>query len=187
MLLNPKESLFPLAKISKVFFNFPNKNHLHVVISPPPTSELSVKTVIISSTTDHHPVWFWTQQSHHERQKYIDQGTVAPSTDVMPAALSAIQLQQERQFLCSHPRSAADPVPVTLLEPIFAEFVDNCQKRQLTADDNRFAWELSERMCLFYESETSWMSVFREVLCEMDIDLESYDRWSFDVILQDKS
>ncbi|KAG2064387.1 hypothetical protein BDR04DRAFT_1035400 [Suillus decipiens] len=48
-----------------------------------------------------------------------------------------------------------DPVPVTLLEPIFARFVDNCQHHQLTVHDN----------------ELVWMYAFREVLLGYDIEL----------------
>ncbi|KAG2061005.1 hypothetical protein BDR06DRAFT_849362, partial [Suillus hirtellus] len=50
----------------------------------------------------------------------------SPSAGAKPSAFSTKQDQQE--YLCNRPCRAMDPVPITLLEPIFAEFMDDCQK-----------------------------------------------------------
>jgi hypothetical protein len=89
----------------------------------------------------------------------------------MPAEFFAIQ--EGKQYLCSRPRAAADPVPVTLLVPIFAEFVDDCQNHQPTADDNKFVQQLSEQMCQHYANESLRMYAFRQLLRDIGIELEA--------------
>ncbi|KAG1796018.1 uncharacterized protein HD556DRAFT_1471426, partial [Suillus plorans] len=81
--------------------------------------------------------------------------------------------QEEQEYLCNRPRRAANPVPVTLLEPIFAEFVDNCQNHQSMVYDNELVWRLSEKMSCFYPDELSRMNVFRHVLRQCGIILNS--------------
>ncbi|KAG2055286.1 hypothetical protein BDR06DRAFT_934328 [Suillus hirtellus] len=82
-------------------------------------------------------------------------------------------MQEKQEYLCNRPRGAADPVPVTLLEPIFAQFVDDCQKRQPTDHDNNLVWRLSETMCDFYKDELARMNAFRDVLRECGIALNA--------------
>ncbi|KAG1779904.1 hypothetical protein EV702DRAFT_965107, partial [Suillus placidus] len=66
-------------------------------------------------------------------------------------------------------KPAADPLPVTLLEPIFAEFVDDCQNHQPTAHDNEFVRQLSQEMTSFYPDELTWMNAFRQLLHDYGI------------------
>ncbi|KAG2086816.1 uncharacterized protein F5147DRAFT_791669 [Suillus discolor] len=81
------------------------------------------------------------------------------------AKLSAFSTKQDQQeYLCNRPRRAADPLLVTLLEPIFAEFVDDCQNHQLTVRNNDFVLQLSEKMASFYPNELAQMNTFRQVL-----------------------
>ncbi|KAG2116708.1 uncharacterized protein F5147DRAFT_353451 [Suillus discolor] len=56
---------------------------------------------------------------------YLKKDAGAPSTGARPSAFSPKQENQE--YLCNRPRRASDPVLVTLLERIFAEFMDDCQ------------------------------------------------------------
>lgn len=62
------------------------------------------------------------------------------------------------------PRATEDHIPVTLLEPIFAQFVDDCQNYRPTDEDNHFVQELSEQLCFFYPDKYSGIDVFKELL-----------------------
>ncbi|KAG1745350.1 uncharacterized protein EDB91DRAFT_1335297 [Suillus paluster] len=86
------------------------------------------------------------------------------SSAAMPSAISKAQDQDEPEFLCSRPRKAEDPVPVTLLHPIFAEFVDDCRDLKPTHHGYRFVRELSEKMCIFPPDENARMDEFRTQL-----------------------
>ncbi|KAG1795983.1 uncharacterized protein HD556DRAFT_1290262 [Suillus plorans] len=105
-----------------------------------------------------------------QRLAYLKKGAGTPSAGARPAAFS--QEQNNQEYLCNRPRGAANPVPVTLLEPIFAEFVDDCQNRQPTDHDNDLVWQLSETMCAFYRDELARMDAFRDVLRKYGIILD---------------
>ncbi|KAG1851653.1 hypothetical protein F4604DRAFT_1592308, partial [Suillus subluteus] len=94
-----------------------------------------------------------------------------PSAGAKPASFAATQ--EEEEYLCNRPRRATDSLPVTLLEPIFAKFVDDCQDYQPTDQDNDFVRKLSENMSSFYPDEHSRMKVFRELLHGYGITLHS--------------
>ncbi|KAG1901794.1 uncharacterized protein F5891DRAFT_1187269 [Suillus fuscotomentosus] len=105
------------------------------------------------------------------RITYLKKGAGTPSASAKPSAFSTKQDQQE--YLCNRPRRAADPVPITLLEPIFAEFVDDCQKYEPTVHDNDFVLQLSEKMASFYPNELTWMNTFWQVLRDYGIILNA--------------
>ncbi|KAG2120579.1 uncharacterized protein F5147DRAFT_562536 [Suillus discolor] len=105
-----------------------------------------------------------------KRLAYLKKDAGALSAGARPSAFSPKQKNQE--YLCNRPRGASDPVPVTLLERIFAEFVDDCQNRQPTDDDNDIVWQLSETMCSFYTDELARMNAFRCVLRQYGIILD---------------
>ncbi|KAG2058628.1 hypothetical protein BDR06DRAFT_1030345 [Suillus hirtellus] len=81
--------------------------------------------------------------------------------------------RDKEEYLCNRPRRAADSLPVTLLEPIFGEFVDDCQNYQPTDHDNDFVWKLSENMSSFHPDELTRMNVFRHLLRGYGIILHS--------------
>jgi hypothetical protein len=105
------------------------------------------------------------------RYEYLENDTEAPSIAGIPQNFS--RMQEKKEFLCSRPREASGPVPVTLLEPIFAKFVDDCQNYQPTAEDNNFVWQLSEKMCKFYDDEDEQIDIFRETLIRYGIDFQA--------------
>ncbi|KAG1904999.1 uncharacterized protein F5891DRAFT_1183658 [Suillus fuscotomentosus] len=105
------------------------------------------------------------------RIAYLKKGAGSPSAGAKPSAFSMKQDQQE--YLCNRPRRAADPVPITLLEPIFAEFVDDCQNHQPTVRDNDVVLQLSEKMASFYPNELARMNTFRQVLRDYGIILNA--------------
>lgn len=78
-----------------------------------------------------------------------------------------------RQIWCSRPHGVAGPIPVTLLEPIFAQFVDDCQNYEPTDNDHAFVAELSREMCDFYPSEHDRLYNFRRIFEDYGITLHS--------------
>ncbi|KAG2053194.1 hypothetical protein BDR06DRAFT_972441 [Suillus hirtellus] len=102
---------------------------------------------------------------------YLKKGTGTLSAGAKPCAFSMKQDQQE--YLCNHPHRTADPVPITLLEPIFTKFVDDCQKYEPTVHDNNFVLQLSEKMASFYPNELTWMNTFWQVLWDYGIILNA--------------
>ncbi|KAG2064398.1 hypothetical protein BDR04DRAFT_1061843 [Suillus decipiens] len=148
--LDPNELLSPVDEIVEIFPNAPPRKCLHIIIRCSPS--------VVSG-----PLHFISDVE--ERLAYLEKGAGAPS-----AGAKSSQLKQD-EYLWNRPLGAVDPVPVTLLEPIFARFVDNCQDYQPTARDNEFVWQLSEKMSLFYPDELARMYAFREVLLGYDIEL----------------
>jgi hypothetical protein len=107
----------------------------------------------------------------NERIEYFKRRIDAPSTGGQPAEFA--DTQKHKEYLCNRPRDAAGPIPVTLFESIFAEFVDDCQNRQPTADDDSFVQQFSEKMSSFYTAEHLRMAVFRELLGDYGIKLDA--------------
>ncbi|KAG0697573.1 hypothetical protein DFH29DRAFT_811543 [Suillus ampliporus] len=101
-----------------------------------------------------------------QRRAYLEKPSESPSSAAMPSVISKAQNRDEPDFLCSRPRKAEDPVPVTLLHPIFAEFVDDCRDLKPTHLDYRFVRELSEKMCMFFSDENARMEAFRTQLAD---------------------
>ncbi|KAL4062723.1 hypothetical protein V8B97DRAFT_2026677 [Scleroderma yunnanense] len=66
-----------------------------------------------------------------------------------------------------------NPVPVALMEPIFAQFLDDCQTYKPTEKDNRFVRKLSYQMSTFYSQEHWRMAQFRSELYDYGIVLEA--------------
>jgi hypothetical protein len=52
-----------------------------------------------------------------------------------------------RNFHYDRPPSAPSTVPVTLLHPVFNDFIDDCENYQPTRSDHAFALELANAVC----------------------------------------
>ena len=66
-------------------------------------------------------------------------------------------------FYCNRP-SRTSSTPVTLLHPIFGEFVDDCEIYKPTEVDNAFVLDLSTNMSEIYDTEAESAKVFRDLL-----------------------
>ncbi|KAG1723465.1 uncharacterized protein EDB91DRAFT_1255616 [Suillus paluster] len=141
--LTPEQFLSPVTKLLKVFKYRPDEEHLHIVVQSPHTVPVVPQISVVG-----------------RRLTYLQKSTGPPSAGAKLATFSATQEKEE--YLCNRPRRAADSLPVTLLERIFAEFVDDCQNYQPTAYDNDFVLQLSENMSSFYPDELTRMNVFRQ-------------------------
>ncbi|KAG1767473.1 hypothetical protein EV702DRAFT_1146694 [Suillus placidus] len=146
--------LKPLTKLSEVFKDGVECECIHVVVRHPAVARYIPAVARYITAVD-------------RQFAYLKKGADTPSAGAKPSAFSI--KQDEQEYLCNRPHTAADPVPVTLLEPIFAEFMDDCQNHQQTACDNEFVRQLSENMSSFYSDELTRMSVFRQVLHDYGI------------------
>jgi hypothetical protein len=72
-------------------------------------------------------------------------------------------------FFFNRPPSGATTIPVTLLHPIFGEFIDDCETHLPTRQDNSFALKLSTTMSSIYENEETWVEDFCGVLKDFGI------------------
>jgi hypothetical protein len=68
-------------------------------------------------------------------------------------------------MFCNRPWTA-NPTPITLLHPIFGQFVDDCKNCPLTPKLARFALELATEMCKFFKSEADRAQAFRDLIWE---------------------
>jgi hypothetical protein len=160
----------------EIFPDAPQCKRLHIIIQPRYTRKLFVSLPPNSLNTDLLRVWFLVPVVPHiplvaKRLAYLQKAVGAPSAGAKPASFAATQEKEE--YLCNRPRGAADSLPVTLLEPIFAEFVDDCQDYQPTDEDNNFVRKLSEDMSSFYTEELVRMNAFRQLLRGYGITLDS--------------
>lgn len=72
-------------------------------------------------------------------------------------------------FYFNRPPSAAPTTPVTLLHPIFGQFVDDCEAHVPIKEDNAFAFALSTAMSEVYGDEKDRVAKFHEVLANHSI------------------
>ena len=73
---------------------------------------------------------------------------------------------QEKQIpiTCSRPPAADAPIPITLLHPIFRQFLDNCDNHQLIVEDINLILELMGAMSNFIRDEDAHAAELRDIL-----------------------
>jgi hypothetical protein len=76
--------------------------------------------------------------------------------------------QNKPTFYFNQPPAAAPPVPLTLLHPIFGQFVDDCDSYIPTKEEYNLVCDLSLTM-----SEEDRMSKFHEVMNKHGFDLKT--------------
>jgi hypothetical protein len=104
-----------------------------------------------------------------ERQRFSRGFPVkAPSSMAIPSNFSKLQ-KDEFQIACSRPRDAEPPIPITLLHPIFRQFLDNCEHHQPDSADNKLVLELIGKMANFYQNENERASDLRDILTDNGI------------------
>lgn len=90
----------------------------------------------------------------------------APSSLAVPARFAEFQRRDcEDRLACNRPASARS-TPVTLLHPVFGQFIDDCKSHQPTSQDNVFVSELASFMSGFHSREVVRASEFRSLLYE---------------------
>ena len=77
------------------------------------------------------------------------------------------------QIPCGRPRNPEELIPVTLLHPVFGQFVDDCQTGRMTEDDNQFVGKLANVMSDLYPNETQRVkeldTIFKSVYLDLNI------------------
>lgn len=129
------------------------------------TSHLPLwRTRLIAPSTDQPRPIKSTQLVAVERGKYLkDNKPIAPSSAGRPDEFSKRQQDPKKRVECNRPPSAAARIPATLLHPVFGEFLDTCNSGKVTADDHRFALDLSQAMSVFYDSEKARAEAVRGI------------------------
>lgn len=117
--------------------------------SPPPVrpvcSAISDKTYATSQPPDTRSHLHQTQML---RELYVQNFPKrAPSSQGLPSAFA--ELQRDKR-----PPSAASSIRRTLLHPISSRFIDDCEKYEPTAADNKLVLKLSTAMSGFFEELT---------------------------------
>ncbi|KAI0255336.1 hypothetical protein BJV78DRAFT_1179329 [Lactifluus subvellereus] len=157
-LVNNVPSLEPTRTLSEVFSESPALGHIHIIQSkralpsaykPPPTDDVGTL-----------------------RAQFL-KGTPAksPSSGGKTKQFSKRQADSDQRIYCNRPRVASATIPVTLLHPIFGQFIDDCENNKPTAQDNALVLELSEAMSDFYPNEDDRARCIREVFASYDIHL----------------
>jgi hypothetical protein len=91
-----------------------------------------------------------------ERQRFsAELPTTAPSALGFPSDFCEFQEKQNQKIVWSRPRTADATIPVTLLHPIFRQFIDNCKNHQPMQEDNKLVLELMGTMSNFFPDENA--------------------------------
>ena len=93
----------------------------------------------------------------------------APSSQGIVSAFAKLQQKETQKIVWSRPPGADAAVPVTLMHPIFREFIDGCGNHQPTKEDNELVLKLMESMSGFFADEHARASKLREILSEYGI------------------
>ncbi|KAG8920090.1 hypothetical protein FRC02_001175 [Tulasnella sp. 418] len=72
-------------------------------------------------------------------------------------------------FLCGRPFHSEPRIPITLLHPVFAQFLDDCEQHDPTPEDNAIVDKLTVDMCNFYDYEAKRARAFRDLMLEYKI------------------
>ena len=99
-----------------------------------------------------------------ERLLYLENNKpAAPSSEGLVGAFSRRQENSAKRIECNRPPSTAPTTPLTLLHPVFGEFLDTCNSGDVTAEDHDFALNLSRAMSSFYGNESARAKAIREI------------------------
>jgi hypothetical protein len=90
----------------------------------------------------------------------------APSDKGKPNLFSFDQIKAVPAFRFNRPSYADATIPITLYNPIFGQFQDDCKTYTPTKEDHNFALKLSLSMSNFYESEKGRAEKARETFGE---------------------
>ncbi|KAK7437959.1 hypothetical protein VKT23_018394 [Stygiomarasmius scandens] len=140
------EPLRSTRKLSTVFPSEPPEETIHIAVKlPSPLSTLM-------------------HEFTRRRQSYLDKfPSRAPSAFAQPSQLPKFPKPDRGGFRCDRPPSAASPVPITLLYPLFNELIDDCESYQPSKEDRAFALELAHAMSSIFNNEKERQAKFLEV------------------------
>ena len=97
-------------------------------------------------------------------QFFTKQRRGPPSTMGKPVEFAAVQKDPVTYYACARPPDRESKLPLNLLDPVFAEFVDNCRSVIPTEKAYECARELRMEMGKFYADELKRAQKLREIL-----------------------
>ena len=112
----------------------------------------------------------------------------APSTGGEPANFAKKQ-ETDGKIFCGQPPETSPPIPLTLLHPIFAQFVDDCEHSQPSHQINKFTFKFANSMSKFYPNESARENELKNCFSELGIIFEkvkiSGTRYEIDAGIED--
>ena len=96
----------------------------------------------------------------------------APSSGGQPKIFAEKQAT-DAKILCNRPPGTSPPIPLTLLHPIFAKFVDDGENSQPSRQINQFTLTLAESMSKFYPDEKARTKEFKLLFSNIGIELQT--------------
>jgi hypothetical protein len=144
-------SLSPVHRLSKVFSNMPKEEYLHIVVKGPSIAENEDPPVSLANLLK-------------ERQRFSAAlPSTPPSSLGLPSNFSKFQ-EKQNPIACGRPPAADAPIPITLLHPIFRQFLDNCENHRPIAEDNMLVLELMGAMSSFFRGKGARAAELRDIL-----------------------
>ncbi|KAI0255340.1 hypothetical protein BJV78DRAFT_1350597 [Lactifluus subvellereus] len=148
-LVNNVPPLGPARKVFEVFSESPALGHIHIIVTSPTLDDVGTLRVQFLKETP----------------------AKSPSSGGKTKQFLKRQADSDQRIYCNRPRDASTTIPVTLLHPIFGQFIDDCENNKPTAQDNALVLELSEAMSDFYQNEDDRARNIREIFAKYDIHL----------------
>jgi hypothetical protein len=102
-----------------------------------------------------------------QRQHFKNRNVTSPSQQAQTADFQELQKDKATFYDCGRPADKEGRIPLTLLHPIFGQFVDEAKNIAPTRQDYATADQLRRDMCAFYSTEGKR----RKQLCKI---LEEY-------------
>ena len=107
-----------------------------------------------------------------KRRTYLQNiGPKAPSIAGRPKEFRGQQANSDQLIYCNRPSHATTVIPVTLLHPVFGQFLDDKDMLEPTAPDNKLVREFSAVMAQIYDTEEERRAEILAQLRKWDIDL----------------
>ncbi|KAI9463169.1 hypothetical protein HD554DRAFT_2287753 [Boletus coccyginus] len=110
------------------------------------------------------------------REAFLRSSRKSPSDGSHPSAFRKTQRAENTQIPCGRPREPEEIIPVTLLHPVFGQFVDDCQTGTMTQEDNRFVGKLANVMSDLYEKEADRVQAVGGLFREADLDFRIHEK-----------
>ncbi|KAG2065397.1 hypothetical protein BDR04DRAFT_1108553 [Suillus decipiens] len=94
----------------------------------------------------------------------------SPSCGSHPSSFHGRQRDKKLQIACGRPRDLEESIPVTLLNSVFGQFIDDCRTHTITEEDNNLVYELANIMSALYETEDERVNAVSDVLSRYRLD-----------------
>ncbi|KAF8623880.1 hypothetical protein AX15_006152 [Amanita polypyramis BW_CC] len=149
-------------KLLEVFDKVPNHKYVHVIVKPRLSEPGSVRAVAEA------PVSELSRRHHFLALRHAE----APSSGGQPKVFAEKQAT-DAKIMCGRPQETSAPIPLTLLHPIFAKFVDDCEHSQPSRQINQFTLKLAASMSKFYPDEKARTKELKLLFSDLGIDLQT--------------